>query len=193
VSQGRYVDGASTIYFLAAATPKGPNTTWINRYPVMNAIPDQTALVDQLFTYQVIASDPDGHDLVYSVDASPLGAVIDSASGAFSWTPASTGTNLVTVRVTDDGPLALSVTRSFNIIVTTGIRIGGINRVSATELSITLNATAGKTYRAEYKNDLSDPDWTPILPGTVAQGSSVSISITIGPEPRRFFRIVEVD
>jgi hypothetical protein len=194
VSQGRYPNGANAIYFLAGATPKAPNTSWINRYPALNEIPDQAALVDEPFSYQVVASDPDGHTLTYTLGAaSPANAVIGSASGQFTWTPQAPGTNAVTVRVTDNGPLALSVTRTFDIVVTRGIRIGRITRVSGTELSITLSATAGKTYRAEYKNNLTDAEWTPIEPGTVAEGSTVAISIPLGSEPHRFFRVVQVD
>jgi hypothetical protein len=160
---------------------------------VLNPIPDQTALVGQLFTYQVIATDPDGHSLRYSVSNPPSNSVMNFTTGEFTWTPSLTGTQAVTVVVSDTGPLELKASRSFNIIVTTGIRIGSIERVSPNQLSISLSATAGKTYRAEYKNDLSDPIWTPIEPGTVAQGSTVSISITIGAELNRFFRVVQVD
>jgi hypothetical protein len=193
VSQGRYSDGANSAYFLSSPTPKAPNTIWINRHPVLNPIPDQTALVGQLFTYQVIATDPDGHSLRYSVSNPPSNSVMNFTTGEFTWTPSLTGTQAVTVVVSDTGPLELKASRSFNIIVTTGIRIGSIERVSPNQLSISLSATAGKTYRAEYKNDLSDPIWTPIEPGTVAQGSTVSISITIGAELNRFFRVVQVD
>ena len=130
--------------------------------------------------------------MTYSLDLAPAGATI-SGSGDFSWTPSATGTTNVIVRVTDNGPLALSVARAFQITVTTGIRIGTITRTSPTELSISLSAIPGKTYRAEYKDDLEDGDWTPILPGTLAQGSTVTITIPIGPEPHRFFRVVQVD
>lgn len=192
VSQGRYPDGASSTYFLSSATPKAPNTSWINRYPTLNAIADQIALVNEPFAYHVTATDPDGNALNFSLDLTPAGAGIDS-NGNITWTPSATGTNLITVRVTDDGPLALSVAASFDIIVTTGIRIGSIARTSPNELSISLSAITGKTYRAEYKDNLEDANWTPILPGTLAQGSTVSLTIPIGPEPHRFFRVVQVD
>ncbi len=192
VSQGRHQDGFGNIYFLASPTPKAPNTSWINRYPVLNAISDQTALVNQPFAYHVAASDPDGHALSYSLDIAPAGAAING-SGDLSWLPSATGTNLVTVRVTDNGTIPLSRSVSFNIIVTTGIRIGTITRTSPTELSISLAATAGKTYRAEYKDNLEDSGWTPVLPSTVASGPTVTIAIPIGPEPHRFFRITQVD
>jgi hypothetical protein len=193
VSQGRYPDGASAIYFLSAATPKAPNSSWLNRYPILNAIADQIALVNEAFGYHVVASDPDGNALVYSLDLAPTGAVIHATSGQLAWTPESTGTNLVTVRVTDNGPLSLSVARSFNIIVTTGIRIGSISRTSPNEVSVTLTAIPGKHYRAEFKNELSDATWTPINPAVQAQTSSLTIPIPIGAEPHRFFRLVQVD
>ncbi|HKQ36890.1 MAG TPA: lamin tail domain-containing protein [Verrucomicrobiae bacterium] len=192
ISQGRYPDGASSTYFLSAATPKAPNTSWINRQPSLALIPRQSALVNQPFAYHVTATDPDGDALSFSLDVAPIDAAIDS-NGNITWTPSEIGTNAVTVRVTDDGPLALSFATSFDIVVTTGIRIGSITRSSSTELSISLAAIPGKTYRAEYKDNLEDATWTPIPPGAPAQGSTVSITIPIGPEPHRFFRIVQVD
>ena len=190
VSEGRYPDASSSIYFLTGATPTSPNTTWINRHPVVSDIPDQIALVSQPFTYQVVASDPDGHGFAYSLDAGPAEAGINAA-GLFTWTPPSVSTNAVTIRVTDNGPLALSVARSFGIVATTGIRIGTITRTSPTELSIALTAAPGKTYRAEYKDNLDDPGWTPIEPGVQAEGSTVVITIPIGSQPHRFFRIAQ--
>lgn len=193
ISQGRFPD-AGAIYFLRTATPRAPNSSWTNRYPVLSPIADQTAIVNELFTYQATASDPDGHDLLYSVDpGAPDGATIDPSSGEFTWTPPSVGTNSVTIRVTDNGPLSLSAARAFRIISVTGIRIGSITRPSANEIAINLGAIPGKTYRAEFKNALGDAVWTPINPGVQAQGSTVSIIIVVGPEPQRFFRVVQLD
>ncbi len=66
------------------------------------------------YQYQVVATDPDGDALTYALSVSPAGMSV-SASGLVSWTPSSTGTFAVTVRVTDGH--GGSTTQSFNILV----------------------------------------------------------------------------
>ena len=57
--------------------------------------------------------------LTFSLDAgAPAGATIDASTGAFSWTPTTTGTYPVTVRVTDNGTPALSDFEAITITVT---------------------------------------------------------------------------
>jgi uncharacterized membrane protein (UPF0136 family) len=59
----------------------------VNGLPTVNPIPDQ--MVDELqqLTFNVTASDPDGQQLVFSLQNPPYGATIDSITGAFTWTP----------------------------------------------------------------------------------------------------------
>ena len=38
-----------------------------------------------LFSYKVVAEDPDGDTLEFSLDAAPEGMTIDSATGTISW------------------------------------------------------------------------------------------------------------
>ena len=66
------------------------------------------------YQYQVVATDQDGDALTYALSVSPAGMSI-SGSGLVSWTPGSTGTFAVTVRVTDGH--GGSTTQSFNILV----------------------------------------------------------------------------
>ena len=66
------------------------------------------------YQYQVVATDQDGDALTYGLSVSPLGMSI-SASGLVNWTPGSTGTFAVTIRVTDGH--GGSTTQSFNILV----------------------------------------------------------------------------
>jgi len=69
-----------------------------------------------LFTSQVVASDPDGGQLSYSLQGQPAGMTI-SALGLVSWTPAisQVGLQTATVRVTD--PTGQFVTRAFSVNV----------------------------------------------------------------------------
>ena len=63
------------------------------------------ATEDELYSYDVDATDPDaGNVLTYSLTSSPSGMSISSATGIISWTPTNThvGNNGVTVEVSDD-------------------------------------------------------------------------------------------
>ena len=194
ISEGRYPDGASSIYFLATATPRAPNTSWANRYPVLNPIADAVAIIGEPFTFTATASDPDGNALAFSLDLdAPVDASIGTSSGVFSWTPASLSTNIITVRVADNGMPALSAARTFTIFARPGIRIGRVQMSAPGQLSVSFSAAVGKHYHVEFKNSLSEPSWTPILPDSTANSSTLVITINIGPEPQRFYRLVQVD
>nr|MBA4150586.1 putative Ig domain-containing protein [Verrucomicrobiota bacterium] len=87
-----------------------------------------TFTVDTLaaISFQATATDADRlaggalQDLTFSVVSGPADASIDEITGVFSWTPTalqSPSTNVISLRVTDDGSPALSDTRNVTIIV----------------------------------------------------------------------------
>ena len=86
-----------------------------NQAPDITSTPITSATVDQAYTYNVNATDPDGDTLTYSLTTKPTGMTINSTTGLINWTPASTGDYNVTVRVSDG---SLSDTQSFIITVT---------------------------------------------------------------------------
>src|SRR5204863_1233174 len=58
--------------------------------------------------------------LTFSVVAGPVGAGVGAGTGVFTWTPGEAqgpSTNVVTVRVRDNGVPSLSDTRSFTVVV----------------------------------------------------------------------------
>lgn len=85
--------------------------------PTITSQPVTAATEASPYNYNVIATDPDGDALAFSLDTAPSGMTIGPANGAISWTPASaqTGANAVAVRVTDTG--GLSATQSFSVTV----------------------------------------------------------------------------
>lgn len=89
---------------------------FLNTAPVIISEPIITATEDQLYLYQVEASDPNGDILTYSFTAKPEGMSIDGESGLISWTPtnAQVGINRVEVEISDGRE---SVTQSFEIKV----------------------------------------------------------------------------
>lgn len=102
--------------------------TSVNDAPVLQPIGDQTATVGQALNFGAIASDPGDvppNALTFSLDAgAPSGATIDSATGAFDWTPSAgqVGPHTVTIRVTDNGTPNLSDFETITITVDAGTR-----------------------------------------------------------------------
>src|SRR5205823_9661611 len=93
----------------------------LNNGPTLAAIPSHTLTVGATLAFTNTASDPDSppETLTFSLGAgAPANASLDSASGAFSWSPDSSqvGTNIVSIVVTDNGTSPLSATPSFAVI-----------------------------------------------------------------------------
>jgi hypothetical protein len=92
-----------------------------NQCPVLNAIGNQTVTVGNLLTFVATATDPDaGQTLTFSLDAGfPTGATINSSTGVFAFTPTAgqAGTQMVTVRVTDNADPSCSDFETVTITV----------------------------------------------------------------------------
>ena len=135
--------------------------------------------------------------LTFSLDdGAPTNAVINAASGLFNWTPTAAqapATNLITVRVTDNGTPSLSAARTFTVTVLVGFRAMDVLRLPNGDLSFTLATTPGKSYRVEYKNALNAPTWQPLGPDVVAASTSLTMTDPIIPNSQRFYRVVQVD
>ena len=93
-----------------------------NSQPELAAISDYVIRVNQTLTFTNLATDPDlpGQTLSFSLDTAPTEANLDRRSGVFRWTPAcaqGSSTNVITVRVSDDGTPPLSAVRTFTVAV----------------------------------------------------------------------------
>ena len=89
----------------------------VNDPPHFTSVPNVTAKVGNLYTYQAKAEDIDmGDVLEYSLGASPAGMAVNKSSGLVTWTPAlaQNGTNHVIVKVSDG---LVFVQQEFNITV----------------------------------------------------------------------------
>ncbi|MEW6039323.1 MAG: PKD domain-containing protein [Pseudomonadota bacterium] len=89
-----------------------------NRAPAIGSAAVAVAAVGEIYEYLVVASDPDGDTLAYSLAEAPAGMSIDGAGGAIRWTPASEGRYAVTVVVTDTR--GATAAQSFEIVVSGG-------------------------------------------------------------------------
>jgi hypothetical protein len=94
-----------------------------NSPPTLAAIPGVTISEGALLTFTNVASDSDlpPQKLTFSLDpGAPPGASVNPTNGVFTWKPSDTQggtTNLITVRVTDNGPATLSATQTFAVVV----------------------------------------------------------------------------
>lgn len=115
--------------------------TEVNTAPVLVAVPNQT--VAELTTLAVnlsaTESDLPANTLTYEKVSGPAALTVNGTSGLVSWTPGEAdgpSTNLVTIRVVDNGTPSLSATQSFQVIVTevnTAPVLAAVGTLSATE------------------------------------------------------------
>lgn len=169
-----------------------------NQPPVIAALPEQQATNGVSLAFTVGATDPDaGQTVSFSLEpGSPAGAEIVPATGAFSWTPTASqiGTNVVTVRATDNGTPAQSATRAITIVVHPA-RVEPpapalTTTFSSGTLRIALSTVAGASYRLQSRTNLVSGSWIDSGTPVAGTGSSVTFEAATGAEPRQFFRVV---
>lgn len=147
-----------------------------NQAPSFAAIANQEAVINQPFTLTLLASDPEGSALTYTLVTTDLPgpAAVNATTGVFTWTPSQTGPAFsVTVRATDAG--GLFDTETFNVTVNSSV--GGNNTpVFATisnktaeageQLSFTAIATDADNDTLEYFLDPTAPNGAQINAAT---------------------------
>src|SRR5205823_4155066 len=126
----------------------------VNSAPVLTLPADQT--IAELTTLSVNAtatdSDVPANTLTFALVSGPAGLTVSSA-GAITWTPSAAqgpSTNVVTVRVFDDGSPSLSTTNSFRVIVT--------KMNTAPVLTVPANQTIDELSTLVVTNRAGDPD-----------------------------------
>jgi len=100
----------------------------VNQAPKFSSVPDEFLIqtIQELtllrITNFVVDADIPANTLTFSLDgASPMGMIIDPATGVLTWTPTedqAPSTNIIFVKVTDDGNPPLSASRAFQVVAT---------------------------------------------------------------------------
>ncbi len=110
----------------------------LNQAPVIISEPIINATEDQLYSYQVEASDPNGDTLTYTFTIKPEGMDINSESGLVSWTPTNNqvGTHKIIIEISDGKQ---SITQSFEIEVINVNNSPQILSYSPTNIDIKIN------------------------------------------------------
>ena len=93
-----------------------------NTPPALSPVADQVVDAGETLTVANVATDPDlpAQLLTFSLLTAPRGASLETTSGIFLWCPTIAdinSTNLVTLKVTDDGRPARNATQSFAVVV----------------------------------------------------------------------------
>ncbi len=179
----------TTDSFVLAVTPIPPG---------LAAIPDATihAGTPLVFTNGVTDPNVPPAVLTFSLDPGyPQGATVTPTTGVFTWTPTDSEantTNVITVRVTDDGSPQLSDTQSFAVTVVPRMNLISITHSNGT-VTITWSAIPNDTYRVQYKNSLNQMDWSNLVPDVTATDVTASQTDSVGPASHRFYRVILLD
>ena len=195
-SFGSFTDGQSfNRQEFSTVTPRAPNLAGLNSAPVLATLPGTNVNAGALLTFTANATDADlpAQILTFSLAGQPPGASI-TTGGLFTWTPAQNqapGTNAITVIVADSGTPSLTATQTFNVIIIPPPRNLTIARTNATEVVLTWQAFAGRSYRVEYVEtvDALGTSWTPIGNPLTATGDTLSFTDPIAPNAQRFYRV----
>jgi hypothetical protein len=168
--------------------------TSTNQAPLLAAIPDATVRPDELLVFQISGSDPDGDHVTFSLDAgAPAGSSITNlvtrilnpggnptfaTNTVFLWTPtraqAST-TNLITVRLTDDGGPPMSSAQTFTVVVLDYVEIAlaSTNVESGQSVAVPINLASS--------DGVTNLNFTVALPnGYLANAALVATAPEIG-------------
>jgi len=195
VSEGRYPDGGPKVYAMKTPTPDAPNL-FTNSPPVLAPLADQTVAAGSLLTLQVVATDPDvpPQILTFSLDpGTPAGATINPTNGVFTWTPTTNqapSTNVLVVRVTDDGAPPLSAAQQVSITVTTPtFDFSHIGLSADGRPTFAWGTEPGFTYRVAFKNSLNDAAWQKLVDLTATGATLVFTDPGPAGFTQRFYRV----
>ena len=167
-----------------------------NNPPALTPIADQTLYALKTLRLTNSATDLDlaAQILTFSLEpGAPDGASIDATSGVLMWTPADwqVGTNIITVRVTDNGLPNLNDAKSFAVNVLPRPVLETLGSASNTT-ALTWSAITGTTYRVQFKISLTDTSWVDLVPDVLATGATASATDTFATNDARFYRVIVV-
>jgi pectate lyase len=146
------VSSATSAYALLTVTAA-------NTAPTLSPVPDTNIIAGVTLNITNVATDPD-LPLTFTLLSTPGNATLDATGGVFSWRPliSQAGTtNLITVKVTDNGTPNLSATQSFNVIVSAPAQpqmpAFGLNNG---QFILTITGDIGPDYIVQASTNLTD-------------------------------------
>lgn len=103
-----WVEQHYTLHIVDADTPI------LNNPPSITSTPTTLGVVNEAYQYQMVATDPDGDHLTYTLVKGPKGASLD-ANGLFTWAKPSLGEHIVKLAVSDG---KAQMEQSFTLVIT---------------------------------------------------------------------------
>lgn len=176
--------------FLATGVSALPS----NQPPVMLSVSNRTVTAGQTLAITNAANDLDvpPQFLRWSLLVAPLNAVINPSNGVFTWRPAiaqSPSTNLISVRVTDNGTPNLSATQSFTVTVTLPAAPTLSNpSLSGGQLWLTVSGDTGPDYALQTATNLP-ANWVTLLT-TNAPLLPFAFLDTTATNAKQFYRVL---
>jgi PKD repeat protein len=146
-----------------------------NTAPILSPIGNKSGTVGAAVTFTATASDVDipAQALTFSLGAgAPPGATINASTGAFSWTPLTCGTVVVTVIVTDNGVPARSDSETITI------NLGGCGGPPV--LAAIGNKTVDEGSLLAFTATATDPDAGNTFIFSLGGGLPAGSAITVG-------------
>ncbi|SFK25795.1 putative Ig domain-containing protein [Lysobacter sp. cf310] len=148
-----------------------------NRAPTIVSTAVTAATVDQVYRYDVRATDPEGQRIRYSLEGAPAGMQIDARTGTVLWQPSTAPATPVAVKVvaTDERNARAEQAYAIKVYATP-------NRAPSITSTPGLSMTLGQAY--EYAAAAVDPDGDPLsyvwnrLPAGAAIGPDSTVRWT---------------
>ena len=159
------LDGGMMAYLFFDKVGNPPNIS----APAVNTV--LAGMQEVPFSYQVLATDPEGGILTYSLDAHPVGMAI-SSTGLITWTPNSVqaGIQTATIRVTDPTGQFATQTFTVNVAVNLYTPVAVADSYTMVQASILNVAAAGV-----LTND-TDGDLNPLSASNYSLASTGSVT-----------------
>jgi len=154
-----------------------------NHDPQISSTPLSSGQQGVAYSYQVVANDPDGDALSYTLTVFPTGMSI-SGTGLISWTPSGSGMFSVGIRVTDGR--GGSTTQSFNLVIAPALvsvpNVVGLTQAAATtairNASLALGSVTQQTSATAPAGTVISQ--SPPAATLVEQGSAVNFVVSLG-------------
>ncbi|WP_372895479.1 putative Ig domain-containing protein, partial [Stieleria sp.] len=128
----------------------------VNQAPLFSSQPVVNAVVDEGYTYQAVANDPDGISIAYLLVDAPEGMSLDTTTGQITWTPNQDSSAQVDVAVRAYDTRGGFAEQSFTIDVDGGNRAPVIETIDGP-------LVGSENEPMELRIGASDPDGDPIV------------------------------
>ncbi|MEX2123330.1 MAG: putative Ig domain-containing protein [Woeseia sp.] len=174
-------DGSATdsLDFAITVNPAGGGGSGSdNSAPTISGTPPAAITVGENYSFQPAASDPEGDDLTFSIQAKPSWASFDSATGALSGTPEGSDEDLyddISIVVSDG-----SATDSLDFAITVNPVGGGGSANDAPTITGTPPASVKVGDNYSFQPAASDPDGDALTFSIQAKPSWASFNAATG-------------